>query len=316
LAAGGAAIWYLGLQLLWLRAWCIYCAIAHVLGIALVLVAYCATSGGPRVSIELTLARSTLSVIAAILVTLLVGGQLLLRPRLYAINRGVIEKPVITESDNSRPKLLDDIERKHGRSAMLEREIRLVGGRVLLRSGAWPVLGPLDSSFTIACLMDFTCPSCRHVYRLLAEAVERCKPMLSVILVPVPQDSACNPMARSASAHGNACGHARLALAAWAADRSKYSLYVRWLFASDSPPSIEVASAYASSLFEWSDPLLLVTSMDQWITRAIEIHTSSRTGKIPTILLPRATVSGEVPSTDELLRILDKELGLKRATSL
>jgi hypothetical protein len=199
----------------------------------------------------------------------------------------------------------------------VDRPVRFAGGRLTLRVGDWPLLGPPDAPHVLAYLFDYTCPSCRDVRRLLGEAVARGGGAVAVLLVPVPQDPACNPdvgPARApAAAAGarHACAYARLALAAWAAAPAAHEAFERWLFDAPELPAPGEAARRAAELTA-GYPATDGTSAedDPRIARAVAAHRAAGTGKIPTLLLPRATVTGAVPSLDELENVLRRELGV------
>jgi uncharacterized membrane protein/protein-disulfide isomerase len=313
MASGGAALWYLMLQLLVLRAWCLYCTSVHLLGLALTIVLWSGTSIESLAMSEFFVPPLILALLASMSVAVLISAQLLVRPRQYAVSKSNCTGGSLdgnAELIENKSPLSNWAEMETPSPTDSRREVRLVGGRVVIQSGPWPVIGSIDALYVIACLFDFTCPSCRRVHRLLQEAVLRTQRQLAVLLIPVPQDSACNPTIQNEVVDRNACEYARLALAVWATDPLKYADLEKWLFTPDSLPSIELTMDYASRLLGWSDPNPILSSMDRLITNAVAIQSSGNIGKIPTIFLPRATITGEIPSVEELLKVLQKELSL------
>ncbi len=54
----------------------------------------------------------------------------------------------------------------------------------------WPVLGMPGAANIAVFLFDYTCRECRHMRRLIGQAVARHPGRLAVLLVPIPMDPA------------------------------------------------------------------------------------------------------------------------------
>jgi len=316
ISAAGAAIWYLLLQLLVLRTWCVYCITIHILGLSLPVIMWTGTVSSAES--RPTVSPLSLLLFAAAGVAMLIGGQLFLRPRQYAVQRssqaneelsdgksGAIAK----ESGTAKPGI-----RQPSDSASA-REVRLLGGRVVIQCGPWPLLGSIQAPFVIAYLFDFTCPSCRRIHQMLIEAVGRLNQRLAVLMIPVPQEPQCNSYLRqaSSSAQGRACKFARLALKVWHNAPTRYHSYEQWLFQNEELPPFDAALAHVRELTGYDNITdeEIDVSINRLVATAADVQHTARTQKIPTILLPRATIAGEVPSIEELMKILQKEMGMQ-----
>ena len=72
---------------------------------------------------------------------------------------------------------------------------------------------------------------------------------LSVITLPVPMNTRCNPAVRVDHVkHQEACELSTLAVAVWRCDPAKFSTFHHWMFEGEDAPSYSDAFAKASEL--------------------------------------------------------------------
>lgn len=285
LLLGGAAIWFLGLQMLVLRRLCLYCVLVHLLGLACAALALFLT---PTASWWGSALWASVPLIA------LVAGQVFLKPRLYAVVR-----EANAQSPSAEPTW---------------HSVVLLGGKIRLMSDDWPIIGNSQAPHLIACLFDYTCPECRDLHHRLREALDGLVGQVAVLMLPVPQDPACNDQVKQKYAgHERACEYARLALALWLADATRYDAYDRWFFGGQQPPTLEQARAFAQRLLEQEgfEKAASAMDIDRHLSTGLFMFQRSGTGKLPTLLLPGAAVFGQLPTAQALLALLRRELALE-----
>jgi uncharacterized membrane protein len=317
LIAGGGAVWFSAIQLLVIRRVCAYCMGIHVLSVLIFIVMIRDYDWHEIVNHHGGILRFG-ELVAGCALIVLIAGQFLLRPKGYTVR--VAEEVASKKVEPVEAELPAPIDRPApdstaSRPPGLGRDISLVGGRLRLCSNEYPLLGSPDAELIIAYLFDYTCPSCRRIHRILAEAVERLAPMLAVMMLPVPQEPECNPYIQQASpaSKGRACRYARLTLRIWADHPARFTIFERWILDGEELPSFDAALLEAIKLLggEELNADRHHAVVDRLLAKGAAAHQAARTQKIPTILLPRATITGEVPSIDKLLEIFQKELAMK-----
>ena len=131
-----------------------------------------------------------------------------------------------TTADNDKPKNETAAEVEAKSAAPPKPEPRLVsvsGNKFRLNSRHWPLLGNPDAKYIFVEMFDYTCPHCRSTHRAIDGAFKEYGDDLAVIALPVPLDGSCNDTVRNtSSSHANACELARISVAVWRVDRSKF----------------------------------------------------------------------------------------------
>ena len=113
-----------------------------------------------------------------------------------------------------------------------------------------------------------------------------------ILFVPVPQNPACNHLLQTPSREGEyACTLARRALGIWMDDPAGYPEAIHHL-KEQGPDAARRAEA------------------DRLIAAAVDLFEASGARTVPTLLFPRAIVSG-LPTRQDLRQILLRELGLR-----
>lgn len=98
------------------------------------------------------------------------------------------------------------------------------GGRAVLRLDRMPLLGSPEAKYIIVTFFDYRHPASSVNHQALREARERYGEQMAVLPVVFPLDHMCNPRVSQdiAARYPNACDYARLSLAVWRADPSKF----------------------------------------------------------------------------------------------
>lgn len=191
----GAAVWFIGLQLLVIESFCPWCCATHLVGLVS---AFFLWRGFPKPkSLALTIAPAFLS-----LVILILGQALGPEPETSTLTEETFEdvKPV-----TSTKRLIDLGE----------------GKKIIL--GQEPFIGPADAKHVLVKYFDYTCNGCRDLEGDLKVLLKKYPEDIAIVLSPTPLNRACNPhFPTSQKNHDHACELSRLAMAAWLAKPAAY----------------------------------------------------------------------------------------------
>lgn len=304
-AIASSVLWFIYVQVMLLKAFCLYCSTAHGLGLGVVglLLAH-APMRGPRSADEAGAGVSSFSrggVAALLLVGLALTG---------IMASGAREKgPRVTRLPGGATTRAGDP------GLESDRHVFLMAGKIglALRPAEYPMLGKPTAPHIIAELFDYTCPHCQTLHGHLVEAMTRYPGQLGVVLIPVPLESGCNPRIRvTEPVHVGGCELAKLALAVWRADPAAFSRFDAWLFASERPRKPQEARAFASELL---GPEKFERALaDPWAAKQlgnnVAFYAQINGGAIPKLLLGSVVMEGRASEPAELFELLEKELEL------
>lgn len=186
--------------------------------------------------------------------------------------------------------------------------------RTSLTLGDWPHIGDLESPRQFVELIDYTCPHCRAMHRVLHETClgtnQQQTDSFGITVLVVPMNSQCNRQVRQDSpVHQNACQLASLALAVWRADPSRFQEYHQWLMTGEQAPDTASARAEAGRLVG-ADALqehLNGELVGQYLEKNVELYALTGGGTVPKILFEEKALVGSLPSTEEFRQILRAE---------
>jgi len=183
-----------------------------------------------------------------------------------------------------------------------------------------PVVGSVDAPYAMLSLFDYTCHHCRVMHPLLMQAHQLFPTNLAIVSLPMPLDSTCNyTVRRTPVTHSNACHYAQLGLAVWRADKQKQPAFDDYIFSGEKPPAFEAAVDFARKLVgaEALDKAVRDAWIGQQLSRSISIYATNyfhiRNGSMPQIMINTNLTTGTLESVKDLLKILDKQLGLRAA---
>ena len=303
----GAVVWFAALQLLVIKAVCLFCMAAHACGLvaALLILFSAPVKEAPEkpwqrekeVYIEPKRARG-LIVVGLVAVAVLSGGQVLIR-------RGQFNVTSLAGVQLQRA----------------NRSFHINGGRFVIDMNEAPLVGSPAASHAIVSLFDYTCHHCRIMHGRLKEVQRTFADKLAIISLPMPLDRECNYTVRmTPSAHTNACKYALLGLAVWRANREKHSQFDDWVFAPEHPPDLPDVRGYAAQLVGEQNFATALTN--DWVGRYLETgvniyatnYLHARRGQMPQLIIGTNLITGVAP-LQEVYRQLDQQLGL-RATNL
>jgi uncharacterized membrane protein len=328
----GAAVWFVGLQALVIKAFCPYCMTAHSCG---ALMAVLVLSQAPlrrqsqktqRLSLEVWVTQQALGPIALaalVVLAVLVAGQVAYQPRTFeqqpmqAGKGSSVDPGPKAEKSNPVISARQAVPQANSPSNSVGRILRLHGDVFQLDLGEVPVIGHTDAPYVMLSLFDYTCQYCRVLHQRLMETHRTLSNELAIVSLPVPLEMCCNSILKAPIAeHSNACTYAQLGLAVWRADRSKQEAFDDWIFSFARTPSTNEAREQAIRLI--GSNALAKAIQDPWIDRQIQqniriYHTNYlryRKGQLPQLIIGTNLFAGTFRTAHDLCRVLSEQLGL------
>jgi uncharacterized membrane protein len=336
----GAALWFVGLQVFVLRAFCKFCMTAHACGFAAALIClknipFAAdpdtpmwTPGSGKVGVP----RSAVLLLATVGlagIVILAGGQALVQKERNVVKvlkpgggqatkyAGGNSKGTNHPGQGSAPAtLLAGLPGPNPR-LIAPRSLSLYSNQFLLKLDAVPMIGSPDAANVIVCLFDYTCPHCRALHPILVETQRLFSNRLGIVCLPMPISTNCDQFL-PATIHSvsNACEYAQLGLAVWRANPEYYRGFDDWMFAPDRPPPLEQARQYAAGLV--GKDKLEAALADQWVQKQIStdcnLHyvnwTAAETPVMPQLIVGPMISSGPLNSVEHLEILLNRYLGI------
>ena len=335
----GAALWFVGLQVIVIKAFCKFCMTAHACGFVAAILCLMnipfatdpdtpmwATGSGKR-----GLPRSGVLLVALIGATgvaLLAGGQLLVQKERNLVKvlppgGGRPVKPLLANPANTVPPsnatTPPTLEASPDPRLIAPRLLSLYSNQFQLKLDAVPMMGSPDASNVIVYLFDYTCPHCRSLHPMLLEAQRRLGAQLGVVCLPMPISTNCNPYL-PARIHSvpNACDYARLGLAVWRADPEAFRGFDDWIFHPERPVPVEQARQYAEGLVgaEKLKAALADPWVDQQIATDCKLHLANwdvtDTPVMPQLIVGHTISSGPLNSVEHLEILLNRYLVFTR----
>lgn len=294
-----AAIWFVFLQVVVIRAFCVFCLTAHLAAVGGAAILLVETLRRP-VSVHTPPRRAFGTPVLAGLVgvALLIGGQFLL------------VKPMNNVSTITAPAIVSS-------AAVTDRILSLYDGRFQLDLETSPRIGSPSAPHVIVSLFDYTCAHCRSLHVMLDRTWQQSGSQLTILTLPMPLDASCNPLVRQTSSENlDACEYARLALAVWRSKPEAFPQFHSWLFAPPRPPALEEARRHAEHLV--GREALELALGGEWIKRQLEIDiqlfeaNSKRAGawQMPQLMVGKSLSVGAINNVENLHLMLREQFGL------
>ena len=175
------------------------------------------------------------------------------------------------------------------------------------------VLGSPRAKHLVIELFDYTCHHCRLLHPTLHRFRERYGDQVAVIVRPVALYPDCNPYVKNArDSYKNACEYAKLAMAVWYVDRSKFPEYHDWLMGSEKLPSVQNAKQQALQL-AGSEVLTRYYSSSE-VREMLERNNLSAhlmEKGVPVLMTSFGTFYGAPKSKEVLFKLFEKHLGVR-----
>ena len=295
-----AVVWFVGLQLVAIRAFCKFCLTAHLAGaIGAVLILR-------QVKLERKSAVPVLAV-AGLASALLVVAQMLSPAR----GPIVIANGAIPAGSNNAAAMAQVATQTVAAVPEPRPTYSILDGQFTLDLKSVPVTGSLAAPKKVVKLFDYTCHHCRDTHRALEPVRKSYSNELAVISLPVPLESSCNPIVkRTSSAHVGACEITKIALAVFLADPTKFEEFSNWLFEPETPPGVSASRDYAGKLVGTNrlNAALADSRITNQIRLDIDIYTanSRRAGRgtLPQLIFPWNAIFGPVTDRAEMEKIV------------
>lgn len=314
IAFTGAALWFYGILLFELKAFCPWCAAAHLIGLT------CA------VLLFLTLRKRSdlggnvhLGVVGGLFaVILLVLGQILgpIPATHEETTESLVEQPVTPPAGGTSADTPEDANVPvHARGK----------GRVVafsdtkgFNTSSLPHLGSPDAPHVVVKYFDYTCTSCKDMHDDLKMVAGKHPGAFCMIMLPVPLHRDCNPhFPTDLKNHDHACELARLGLAAWRAKPEAFEEVHETLF---TRPILEPEIAEIAVAQIVGEEALAKAREDPWIEEVLvadvndfgQMVGSNR--RMPKLLFGKDRVLHGLTNTPEaLLRGLEQRFELTPA---
>lgn len=173
-----------------------------------------------------------------------------------------------------------------------------------------PVVGSPEAEFVVVKLFDYTCPHCRMMHEHLEAARREFGAKLVIVMCPVPLNKQCNPhVAFENAKHAEACDLARLAIAVWQADPTKFAEFHDWLFAPPVHPSADNARAKAIELVGEKQlaEQLYGDKLRERLAIGPKLYKLVGAGVVPKLLLPTGMLVGPGENDERVIAELKQE---------
>lgn len=224
----GAAVWFVGLQAVVIKAFCMYCCTAHVLAsLAAIFFLTNANRIGACISVRLNLAGGISVAVALVALIALVQ--------------------IMAPTNRLEPKIVKLGELTNSANLKL---FPIPGSDLQLKVDHLPLMGSHEAPCRIGLLFDYTCPDCRKQHGYIRKAVEKFDGKLSCLMIPMPLDKNCNNLIEETyPVQIDACEYAKICLAVHQVAADKYDSFDRWLFSDiDEKKELNEVRKYAAEL--------------------------------------------------------------------
>lgn len=170
-------------------------------------------------------------------------------------------------------------------------------GLVKFQRDGLPLRGDLNAKVALVCMVDYTCPHCRSFHHLFPKVRERYGDQIAFMIVPMPLNPQCNPyLDHLDERHAAACDLARLSLAVWKTDASKFAEFDDWLFAPEKARTGAEAQAKAEELV--GKDALKATFDTGWpheqALKHVRLYNMAGLGRIPKVMFENRRLEGGI----------------------
>jgi uncharacterized membrane protein len=294
-------LWFVGLQAIVIKSFCLYCVADHTLGL---LAVACLLLYARRSGVRPGLARWALSLV-------LVGGFVAVHLAVAPTRIHVVDIEGPPPFTDPRPTNLPTIE---STAAGPSRMVSLMNGQVLFDIHKIPCLGSPEAEFVIVELFDYTCSHCRSLHPHLHNALERYGDQLAIVTLPVPLNSDCNSHIQiTQPVHQDACMYAAYSMAVCAFDREQYPPYHDWLMTAKVTPTAEEARARAELIMGTGsvDNALTNRMVQDWLETGSTMYQRGNRGSIPKLIVGTRIVAIPHTTSENLFKFLESSLPIK-----
>ena len=192
------------------------------------------------------------------------------------------------------------------------RLVVVAGNRIALNARHWPILGKPDAKYIFVEMFDYTCPHCQATHAAIQGARERYGDDVAIVALACPLNGPCHSASSDSNSYDtDACEVARIAVAVWRVEPTRFEQFHAWLF---QPTTARTAAEARRQAAELVGEAAIRNELAQpwagkYIAKHIELYQRAGGGNVPKLLFPQATIVGEVNSTDTLCDLVKRELG-------
>lgn len=207
----GAALWFVGLMIWGGRgtAWCPWCLATHAAGLITATSILRSKDSRPA---SLFPAAATATLATA---TLALGQIFGPAPQSHEITSTTTPQRAAAASPTPNSPPTANLRQFTG-SPRPPRPVSFFNGQFAFDAANLPILGSPDAPHILVEYFDYTCGSCRDLYKDLGSLKTAHPDKFGVVLIPCPLNRSCNPNLKpNIKDHEAACDLARLALAVW-----------------------------------------------------------------------------------------------------
>ena len=216
------------------------------------------------------------------------------------------------ESTDGETASTQEIEAAKTEPAPPRRVVQFSGGTTKLDVRQWPLAGDPEAKHIFVEMFDYTCPHCRSTYGAIRGAKATLGKDLSVVVLPVPLSSQCNPLiTKNNPKHIESCQLSKLAVCVWRANPEQFEVFHDWMFENTDCPNYATALTKAIELVgqEALEVELNKTIAAKYIERNVQLYQRAGGGEVPKLLFPTTTVVGEFTSADGLTKLIQEQTG-------
>jgi uncharacterized membrane protein/protein-disulfide isomerase len=339
LSAGAAAIWFIGLQVFWIEHLCSYCLVAHTAG--LIIAGLFLWYRPIPIAVLGWVGAASVAGISGLIFLQSQNAM----PKTYEVidhservdetGSPVVDDTLLFEAPQPVPQpqawlnqrmhhtianatasfvmSLSTTSHLSGAIAVNaedeKKKAAIILSSLRLETHAWPLLGKPDAELVFVELFDYTCDHCQRTHKALDVAREKMGDRLAIIALPVPIDIKCNPTVKSTDAnHAEACDLAKLAIAVWSIDHSKFEEFHSYLFTAKPKYAQALAKASETVDSEKLKETLKTNLPAEYIAKHVAIYQKAGAGNIPKLMFPKSTSVGAIESSAVILSLIEQNL--------
>ncbi len=190
------------------------------------------------------------------------------------------------------------------------RRLARIGSNIKLDVKQWPLCGSPDAKYVFVEMFDYSCPHCRRTHQLAIQgAKERFGKELAIIALPLPLNTNCNnAIVQTGPKFLESCEIAKLAIAVWRVDPSKFNDFHNWMFSGETK-TFASTLAHAQQLVDSTklNNELNSSMVAGYVNKHVQIYNMVGRGEVPKLLFPSTSVVGEMTSRDALIDIIERQ---------
>lgn len=307
----GGAAWFIGLMHRQIEGLCVYCLVAHALGLMLTLLIVVELRGVWRRA----LAHDRIWLVGSVSLGVLglgslVGGQTLLPHATLVVDPAVA---VDSTGRGDPPAVAAEFDTGPGP----DRRIHLPLTSLELRVADLPRVGPADAQHLVVIFGDYACPHCHEFTDQLIRAVDRYRGQLALVRLMTPLNPQCNPTIGEhgrGPRYGASCDLAKLALALFQIDPAAFERFERWAASTPTTPTLPDAVAQAVALV--GKETLRQRLQQPGIGLSLAQHVAAFAAlppeyvSMPVVVMQGHYVRGTPSAARETFELLESRLGL------